>query len=80
MFCGFRHLKVDHQKCFPPARFTLTAWRVLELGQASALSTHHGVSQTHFPLYLKELEFRYITGGHDLFDLVANYYVFSAKT
>jgi transposase len=34
---------------------------------------HHGVSENRFPLYLKELEFRYNHRTGDLFDQVANY-------
>ena len=33
---------------------------------------HHGVSRKRFPLYLKELEFRYNYRHQDLFDQVAN--------
>jgi transposase len=37
------------------------------------LMKHHGVSKHRFPLYLKELEFRYSHRAGDLFDLIANY-------
>lgn len=37
------------------------------------LMKHHGVSKDRFPLYLKELEFRYNHRTADLFDEVANY-------
>ncbi|HOK01833.1 MAG TPA: DDE transposase, partial [Spirochaetota bacterium] len=31
---------------------------------------YHGVSKEKFPLYLKELEFRYNMREHDIFDLL----------
>jgi len=34
---------------------------------------HHGVSEENYPLYLKELEFRYPHRHTDIFDLVANF-------
>jgi transposase len=37
------------------------------------LIKHHGVSKIHFPLYLKDLEFRYNHRTIDILDLVANY-------
>ena len=37
------------------------------------LIKHHGVSKSYFPLYLKELEFRYNNHNGDLFNQVANY-------
>jgi transposase len=33
---------------------------------------HHGGSKARFPLYLKELEFRYIHRTDDLFGLIAD--------
>jgi len=38
-----------------------------------SLIKHHGVSKKYFPLYLKELEFRYNNRNQDIFDQVANY-------
>jgi transposase-like protein len=35
------------------------------------LIKHHGVSKAYFPLYLKELNFRYNHRNGDIFDLVA---------
>lgn len=37
------------------------------------LSNVHGVSKQSFPLYLKELEFRYNHRQHSIFDLLASY-------
>jgi transposase len=34
------------------------------------LIKHHGVSQKRFPLYLKEMEFRYNNRGSSIFNLL----------
>jgi transposase len=73
MFCGYRHLKVDHQKVFSSGRVYINGLEGFWSWAKERLMKHHGVSKHRFPLYLKELEFRYNHRAEDLFDLIANY-------
>lgn len=73
MFCGYRHLKVDHQKFFSSGRVYINGLEGFWNWAKERLMKHHGVSKDRFPLYLKELEFRYNHRAEDLFTLIANY-------
>jgi len=73
MFCGYRHLKVDHQKIFSSGKVYINGLEGFWSWAKERLIKHHGVSKAHFPLYLKELEFRYNHRNEDLFDLITNY-------
>jgi len=73
MFCGYRHLKVDHGKRFSSGKVYINGLEGFWSWAKERLIKHHGVSKTHFPLYLKELEFRYNNRHTDIFDKVADY-------
>lgn len=73
MFCGYRHLKVDHQKRFSSGKVYINGLEGFWSWAKERLIKHHGVSKENFPLYLKELEFRYNHRHEDIFDVVANY-------
>ena len=73
MFCGYRHLKVDHQKYFSSGKVYINGLEGFWSWAKERLIKHHGVSKNYFPLYLKELEFRYNNRHEDLFDQVATY-------
>jgi len=73
MFCGYRHLKIDHQKLFSSGRVYINGLEGFWSWAKERLMKHHGVSKVRFPQYLKELEFRYNHRTDDLFDLIANY-------
>jgi transposase len=73
MFCGYRHLKVDHQKYFSSGKVYINGLEGFWSWAKERLIKHHGVSKDRFPLYLKELEFRYNNRHGDLFDQVATY-------
>ena len=70
MFCGYRHLKVDHATHFARGRVTINGLEGFWAWAKERLMKHHGVSPQRFPLYLKELEFRYNHRHDDLFSLV----------
>ena len=72
MFCGYRHLKVDHQKRFASGKVYINGLEGFWSWAKERLIKHHGVSKENFPLYLKELEFRYNHRQEDLFDNIAN--------
>ena len=73
MFCGNRHLKVDHQKRFSSGKVYINGLEGFWSWAKERLIKHHGVSKAYFPLYLKELEFRYNNRNNDIFDPVAKY-------
>jgi len=73
MFCGYRHLKVDHHKYFSSGRVYINGLEGFWSWAKERFMKHHGVSRERFPLYLKELEFRYNYSNQDLFDQVADY-------
>jgi transposase len=59
MFCGYRHLKIDHGKRFTSGKVYIYGLEGFWSWAKERLIKHHGVSKDNFPLYLKELEFRY---------------------
>jgi transposase len=73
MFCGYRHLKVDHGKYFSSGKVYINGLEGFWSWAKERFIKHHGVSKKYFPLYLKELEFRYNNRKQDIFDQVANY-------
>lgn len=73
MFCGYRHLKVDHGKHFSSGKVYINGLEGFWSWAKERFIKHHGVSKKYFPLYLKELEFRYNNRKNDIFDQVANY-------
>ena len=73
MFCGYRHLKIDHSKRFTSGKVYINGLEGFWSWAKERLIKHHGVSKENFPLYLKELEFRYNHRHTDIFELVANY-------
>jgi len=73
MFCGYRHLKVDHGKYFSSGRVYINGLEGFWSYAKERLAKHHGISPERFPLYLKELEFRYNHRTQDIFPLVSKY-------
>ncbi|MEM4721943.1 MAG: IS1595 family transposase [Candidatus Methanomethylicaceae archaeon] len=72
MCCGYRHLRVDHRKRFSSGKLYINSLEGFWAYAKERLIKHHGVSQKHFPLYLKEMEFRYNYRHEPLFDLLLN--------
>jgi transposase len=73
MFCGYRHLKVDHGKHFASGKVYINGLEGFWSWAKERLIKHHGVSKKQFPLYLKELEFRYNNRNGDIVNLIANH-------
>jgi len=73
MFCGYRHLNVDHHKRFSSGKVYINGLEGFWSWAKERLIKHHGVSREHFPLYLKELEFRYNNRHSDIFEQVVDY-------
>lgn len=73
MFCGYRHLKVDHSKRFARGRVYINGLEGFWSFAKERLLKYHGISPDRFPLYLKELEFRYNHRKEDIFPLLVNF-------
>jgi len=73
MFCGYRHLKVDHGKYFSRGRVYINGLEGFWSYAKERLTKHHGISPERFPLYLKEQEFRYNHRDSDIFPLLVSY-------
>ncbi|MFH2022926.1 MAG: IS1595 family transposase [Candidatus Micrarchaeota archaeon] len=54
-----KHLEINHQKDFAKGRTHINGIEGFWSYAKERLHKYHGVDQAHFPLYLKELEFRF---------------------
>jgi len=70
MFCGYRHLNLDHKKFFASGKVYINGLEGFWSFAKERLLKHHGVSKEKFPLYLKELEYRYNHRHKNLFVLL----------
>ncbi len=70
MFCGYRHLTVDHQQYFSQGKVYINGLEGFWSYAKERLAKFHGVSKEKFPLYLKEMEFRYNHRHQPLFELL----------
>jgi transposase len=73
MFCGYRHLRIDHGKRFARGKVYINTLEGFWAFAKERLIKFHGVSRHYFPLYLKEMEFRYNHRNQDLFKLLVHY-------
>jgi len=71
MFCGYRHLRVDHGKRFALGKVYINGLEGFWSYAKERLAKYHGVSKEYFPLYLKELEFRFNNRHQNLYYLFA---------
>jgi len=75
MSCGYRHLKIDHGKQFSKGKVYINGLEGFWSYAKERLIKHHGVSKEKFPLYLKEMEFRYNNRNTEIFNQLAKYLV-----
>lgn len=73
MFCGYRHLRVDHRKRFSSGKVYINGLEGFWSFAKERLMKHHGISKENFPLYIKEMEFRYNNRNHDLFIVLVKF-------
>lgn len=72
MFCGYRHLRIDHgKKRLSRGKVYINGLEGFWSYAKERLIKYHGVSKEKFPLYLKEMEFRYNNRNTELFNLLA---------
>jgi len=70
MFCGYRHLRVDHGKRFARGKVYINGLEGFWSYAKERIMKFHGVSKEEFVLYLKEMEFRYNHMRGVLFNLL----------
>jgi transposase len=65
---GFKHRRIDNGKRFANGKVYINGIEGFWSFAKERLLKYHGVDAEKFPLYLKELEFRYNHRDRDLFD------------
>jgi len=65
---GFRHERIDHGERFANGKVYINGIEGFWSYAKERLQKYHGLSALWFPLYLKELEFRYNHRKEDLFE------------
>jgi len=65
---GFRHQRIDHGQRFANGKVYINGIEGFWSYAKERLAKYHGVNPNKFPLYLKELEFRYNNRNQDLYD------------
>lgn len=65
---GFKHRRIDHGKKFANGKVYINGIEGFWSFAKERLLKYHGVDAGKFPLYLKELEYRYNHRDRDLFD------------
>jgi len=71
MFCGYRHVNINHKKFFANGKVYINGVEGFWSYAKERLIKFHGISKEKFPLYSKEMEFRYNNRDKSLFNLLA---------
>ncbi len=79
MFCGYKHLNIDHKHKFKEGKVYINGVEGFWSFAKERLIKHHGISQHKFILYLKEMEWRYNNRNEDLFDMIVHYMLMPIK-
>jgi transposase len=70
MFCGYRHLNIDHQYKFKQGKVYINGIEGFWSFAKERLMKHHGISKEKFLYYIKEMEWRYNNREKDLFEVL----------
>jgi transposase len=73
MFCGYRHLNIDHATRFKQEKVCINGVEGFWSFAKERLIKHHGISKNKFLLYIKEMEWRYNNRDKNLFELLIKY-------
>ena len=73
IFCVYRHVKIDHKKCFARGKVYINGVEAFWSFAKERLIKFHGISKEKFPLYLKEMEFRYNNRNKPLLPVLVQY-------
>ena len=75
MFCGYKHLNIDHRYKFKQGKVYINGVEGFWSFAKERLIKHHGISKEKFLIYIKEMEWRYNHKKEDLFDLLVSYLI-----
>lgn len=73
MFCGYKHLNVNHKYRFKLGKVYINGVEGFWSFAKERLIKHHGISRHKFLYYIKEMEWRYNNRDKNLFELVVDY-------
>jgi transposase len=73
MFCGYRHLNIDHSCKFKQGKVCINGVEGFWSFAKERLIKHHGISKNKFLFYIKEMEWRYNNRNKNLFELLVKY-------
>ena len=72
MFCGYKHLSIDHRYKFKYGKVYINGIEGFWSFAKERLIKHHGISKEKFLYYIKEMEWRYNNRGKDLFEVLVD--------
>ena len=72
MFCGYKHLNIDHRYKFKQGKVYINRIEGFWSFAKERLIKHHGISRKKFLYYIKEMEWRYNNRGEDLFEVLVD--------
>jgi len=72
MFCGYKHLNIDHRYKFKQGKVYINGIEGFWSFAKERLIKHHGISRKKFLYYIKEMEWRFNNRGKDLFEVLVD--------
>ena len=72
MFCGYRHLNIDHRYKFKQGKVYINGIEGFWAFAKERLIIHHGISKEKFLYSIKEMEWRYNNREKDLFEVLVD--------
>jgi len=72
MFCGYKHLSIDHRYKFKRGKVYINGIEGFWSFAKERLIKHHGISRQKFLYYIKEMEWRYNNREKDLFEVLVD--------
>jgi len=73
MFCGYKHLSIDHSHRFKQGKVYINGIEGFWSFAKERMLKYHGVSKEKFLYYIKEMEWRYNNRDKNLFSLLIDY-------
>jgi transposase len=80
MFCGYKHLSIDHTHKFKQGKVYINGIEGFWSFTKERLIKHHGISPRKFLQYIKEMEWRYNNSNKELYGLPAPYMLGARNT
>jgi len=73
MFCGYRHLNIDHAHRFKQGKVYINGIEGFWSFAKERLIKHHGISKDKFLYYIKEMEWRYNNRSKNLYEQLVEF-------